>query len=432
MTEGGRPRRLMLVQRPAGGGSMTALLDLVRSLDRDRYDPVVLTYQAETGYETELRNLGATLFSLNHPRGPGTRTKADGAAPGHETARPRHGLRQARRLIRSDLPIGRAIAQVIRREGIDLVHHNDNPRGDRGSILGAWMARVPQTSHVRYTPTYYKPIDRRLARSVRRYLTMSEAIRQHMSSNLGSLPAPVEVVYDPFHFDVHDRALRANAPSRSEWGFGPTDFVLASVGRIVPWKGQDVFLRALRKTVDAVPDAKALIVGGPKETTASQDFWHRLQALTDELDLRSAVVFTGLRRDVPQVMAASDVVVHTATMAEPFGKVLVEAMATRRPVVATAFGGPLEIVDEGDTGRLVPASDPEALASVLIDLARNPERGRLMGERGRVRAEQRFGVEPYRAAMERIFDEAVQWHPRGRRGRRRRGRGPEIELGRPT
>ncbi|MDH3222203.1 MAG: glycosyltransferase [Gemmatimonadota bacterium] len=396
----------MFTQRPAGGGSMTCLIDLVRSLDRDRFEPVVLTYQRDTGYEEILESLGATVVSLDRP--PRPKGKKSGGSPGHETARPRAGLRQLRRLFRLELPVGRRIAAIIRREGIELVHHNDNPRGDRPSMLGAWMAGVPQTSHVRYTPVYYPPMDRRLAKAVSRYVPMSRAIRTQMEENLGTITTPVEVVYDPFHFDIHDRAMAKHVVTASDFGFGPDDYLVVNVGRIVPWKGQDVFLRALRKTVDQCPHVKAVIVGGTKDHERSYEYWDDLQALTDELGLRDSVCFSGFRTDVPSIMAAADLLVHTATWPEPFGKVLVEAMASRTPVVATAGGGPVEIVEEGKTGLLVPPSDPDALAAALIRMANDPEGSRAMGERARAVAEKRYGVESFRRTMDRIFTEALE------------------------
>lgn len=392
---------------------MTCLVDLVRSLDRDRFVPYVLTYLADTGYEETFASLGAEVLCLNRPKpvrkkhNPNTVSPADPRARGHET--PQRGLawRSIKRLLRSDFPIAKSIAGLIEEHGIDLVHHNDNPRGDRASILGARQAGVPQTAHVRYTPLYFPPIDRRLVRPIRRFLPMSRAIEEHLTTNLGPLPAPVEVVYDPFHFDVHDEVLRTSPVDRAEFGFDRDDIVLANIGRITSWKGQDVFLKAMRLVVDRVPRAKALLVGAPNDRDESQQFWKELHDLTDALGLRGSVHFTGFRKDVPSVMAASDIVVHTATMAEPFGKVLVEAMASRRPVVGTAFGGPLEIVTEGETGHLVPASDPEALAQVLIELASHPERITAMGDRGREVAQARYGVEAFTTTLTRVFTEAL-------------------------
>ena len=329
---------------------MTCLVDLVRSLDRDRFEPVVLTYQANTGYEPALEALEAKVVSLNRHPNP---RNAQAQRVGHEAPRSNPGWRQFKRLLRLELPVGRQISRIIKGEGIELVHNNDNPRGDRPSMLGAWMAGVPQVSHVRYTPVYYPPMDRRLSKAVSRYIPMSNAIRAHMADNLGPIETPIEVVYDPFHFDVHDKALADHPVDRRDFGFSSDDFLLANVGRIVPWKGQDVFLKALRKTVDACPNVKAVIVGGPKDHDGSREYWDRLQKLAGELGLGQSVRFAGFRSDVPGIMAAADLVVHTATMPEPFGKVLVEAMASEAPVVATGAGGPLEIVVEGESGLLV-------------------------------------------------------------------------------
>ncbi|MCG8468620.1 MAG: glycosyltransferase, partial [Gemmatimonadetes bacterium] len=393
-------RRIMFVQRPAGGGSMTGLIDVIRALDRDRYEPVVLSYQRDTGYESTFRSLGATVETLGRPpkRARAKRTQ------GHEVPPRRPLLHAGKRLARFDIPTGRMIARAIRAGSIDLVHNHDNPRGDRPSILAARWAGVPQVCHVRYTPSYYAPLDRTLSRIVDRYLPVSEAVRSHMDENVGRLHAPVEILYDPFHFDVHDAAAATAQVDRRSLGLETGDYVLAHVGRIVDWKGQDVFLRAMRKTVDVCPNVKALVVGAPKATGPSQSFWRRLQSLATELDLGASVRFLGFRDDVPAILRASDCLVHTSIMPEPFGKVLVEAMASRRPVVSTDAGGPREIVEEGRTGVLVPTADEDALAAALIDLARSPARAREMGERARSVAEARYGVAAFREALTRIYE----------------------------
>jgi glycosyltransferase involved in cell wall biosynthesis len=108
--------------------------------------------------------------------------------------------------------------------------------------------------------------------------------------------------------------------------------------------------------------------------------WEReLRARVERLGLRERVHFLGFRSDVPALLASIDGAIHASTVAEPFGLVILEAQLAGVPVVATAAGGALEIVEPGKTGWLVPPGDPSALASVLREWSERPEESRALG-----------------------------------------------------
>lgn len=196
---------------------------------------------------------------------------------------------------------------------------------------------------------------------------------------------PTSVVYngiDPAPFD----ALPPNAGQalRSELNIGEAPLV-GVFSRLAAWKGQHVLIEALAR----LPGVHALLVG---EALFGSD---RTYALTlrqrvHDLDLADRVHFLGFRTDVPALMAACDVVAHTSVAPEPFGRVIVEGMLARRPVVATRAGGALEIVEDGRTGRLVPPADPEALMRALSDLLHAPEEAALLAAAGYEHARRRF------------------------------------------
>jgi glycosyltransferase involved in cell wall biosynthesis len=392
---------------------MTCIIDLMRTIDRSRFEPLVLFYHRNR-HEQDLQEMGIETRCLDLPLS--GEEDGEGAGPsrpkkhatGLKRAVKRHPIwRETSKAVRESLPWARRIADIIGRESIDLVHNNDNPRGDRASILAAHLCRVPQVSLIRYTPSYYRPLDARLARYSERLVAVSRYARDHFVENVGRVSTPIEVVYDPVHLDVLDQARAATALSREDLGLDASDFVVTNVGRITWWKGQLVFLDAVRTVANHHPDIRALIVGAPTDAAESQAFWAQLREKVDALDLSPFVRFLGYRSDIQAVMAQSDLVVHTAIRPEPFGKVIVEAMAAQRPVVATAFGGPMEIVEPETTGLLVPAGDPDALAEAIGKLAADRERSRRMGEAGRRLVQERFPVDRFRQAMHRIWAEAL-------------------------
>ena len=193
----------------------------------------------------------------------------------------------------------------------------------------------------------------------------------------------------------------ASTPLRSELGVDDSVLLVGAVGRLVPWKGLEVLLQAADRLRGVVPEAIYLVVGDTITDTANRPDAERyrdaLVALTDRLSLGSRVRFLGDRADMPRVMAALDVLVHSATD-EPFGRVLIEAMAAGKAVVAARGGGVTEIVEDGVTGYVVPPRDVDAVAQRVALLA-NRERRCAMGRAGRRRALERFSLEAYGDAV---------------------------------
>jgi glycosyltransferase involved in cell wall biosynthesis len=177
--------------------------------------------------------------------------------------------------------------------------------------------------------------------------------------------------------------------------------VVGVFSRLAPWKGQHVLLEALAR----LPEVHALLVGGALFDEHAYAESLRDQAKT--LGLADRVHFLGFRKDIPQLMRLSDVVVHTSTAPEPFGRMIVEGMLARRPVVASRAGGATEIVEDGVSGALVTPGDPQALSGVLADLLSNPAMARALAEAGRAAAAERFSLRTMLEGVERQIREVA-------------------------
>jgi glycosyltransferase involved in cell wall biosynthesis len=179
-----------------------------------------------------------------------------------------------------------------------------------------------------------------------------------------------------------ERETRFAAKLRSEldWIDNP---VAAIVGRLQGWKGQETFLRAAALVVHRIPSARFLVVGGALLGWEG-DYEARLKGLAAELGVVDAVRFVGHQRDTGPWYAAADVVVN-ASVGDSFGLVILEAMARRKPLVATEQGGILEVVCHGDEGLLVAVDDPSAMASAICKLMADPDLAVELGSRGRAR-----------------------------------------------
>ena len=173
------------------------------------------------------------------------------------------------------------------------------------------------------------------------------------------------------------------------------------VGRISPWKGQDVFIKAAAMVLKQFPNCRFRIVGSA--LFGEDALLGQLQQLAASLGVSEQIEFMGFRKDIPEIISASTLVVHASTVPEPFGQVIIQAMAAGKPVVATRGGGVLEIVEDGVSGLLVAMKDVDAMARAICEILADPVRAKQMGEAGRARFLERFTIEKTVEAVERIY-----------------------------
>jgi glycosyltransferase involved in cell wall biosynthesis len=177
--------------------------------------------------------------------------------------------------------------------------------------------------------------------------------------------------------------------------------LLGTIANLFPRKGYEVMLRALPAIIRAVPTVQYVIVGSDENHYAD-----RLRQLAQELKIAEQVHMVGFQDPVQPFLAALDLYVHPALM-EGFGIAVVEAMAMGKAVVATTTGGLPEVVEQGETGLLVPPGDAEALADTVIALLEDEVRREQMGHNGMVRAQERFSLAASVMQMEQLYGEVL-------------------------
>jgi len=178
--------------------------------------------------------------------------------------------------------------------------------------------------------------------------------------------------------------------------------LVAVIGRLQPWKGQADLIRAAPRIIGAFPATHFLVVGGAL-FGLDPDYPQELERLVNDLGLTGRVHFLGHRGDVAHILGSVDVVVVPSRLPEPFGTIQIEAMAAGKPLVSTAAGGNVEVVEHGRTGLLVPPGNPRAIANAVCLLLGEPELRHRMGEAGRARASHRFTVERMVADMVSVY-----------------------------
>jgi glycosyltransferase involved in cell wall biosynthesis len=196
------------------------------------------------------------------------------------------------------------------------------------------------------------------------------------------------------------------AQARGALGLAPEPFVVALVGRVHPWKGQDVLARALAEPELAGIGAVGLVAG---DEVPGSGQTQRLEALARELGVQDRLALLGFREDVDTVLGAADVLVVPSTRPEPLGLVALEAAAAGLPVVAGSAGGVAEAVQDGRTGMLVPPGDHRALARALAWLAGDPPEARGWGAAAAERVAREFSLAGMTEGLQATYDEVAKF-----------------------
>lgn len=303
----------------------------------------------------------------------------------------------------------------LRRVRADLVHMNNSPIAGIDDWLPAarWL-RIPCTAHSRSAVGPRSFLHETLLKGFDRIIAVSDHVAETVEA-AGYPSARLTRIYDGVDVaGARARVRRSAEDVRAEFGVAPSAFLVVMVGHLRAWKGQDTLLEAVARLPDDVRERTTVLIVG-EAPPSDRAFLARVERLRAELRLEQRVVFTGYRADAIELMNAADVVVHASTIPEPFGLVVVEAMALGRAVIASSIGGPAETVLPG-TGLLFDPNDSRALADRLTEVARDPALRDRLGAGGRARA-QDFDIAPCVTAVDGIF-RAVLEARSGARGRR--------------
>ncbi len=220
----------------------------------------------------------------------------------------------------------------------------------------------------------------------------------------------VRTIYNGVDVGHFQEGATARDRIRSEFRIDPSATVVGFVGRFTRLKGHDTFLKALHEIREPSRPVRALVVG---YTAQEPEYEASIRGLVGELGMNDQVIFTGYREDIAELMAAIDIYV-LASRRETFGTSVIEAMAAGKPIVATRAPGPCEILEDGETGILVPIDDVKAMGAAVQRLAHDPELAARLGATAARRAREVFDLT---ASLRAIDDEcrtvARAHHARG-------------------
>ncbi|WGV26099.1 glycosyltransferase family 4 protein [Halotia branconii] len=284
------------------------------------------------------------------------------------------------------------LAKVIQRaKKYDIIYANTQKALVIGA-LASFLARRPLVYHLHdiLSTEHFSQINLRvavnLANKFASLVIANSQASQKAFVQAGGRPELTTIVYNGFEPQIYQTCESEIKQLRQDLGIAEK-FVVGHFSRLAPWKGQHILISALAQCPENVT---AILVGDA--LFGEQDYVKQLHQQIAILGLEKRVKFLGFRVDIPQLMAACDLVAHTSTSPEPFGRVIVEAMLCGKPVVAAKAGGAIELVEDGINGFLVTPKEPQELAQVIHTCVQEPEMTARIASHARTLASQRFDV----------------------------------------
>src|SRR5216117_247429 len=356
--------------------------------------PTILHTEASPGFGgQELRIVAESHWLREHGWGaliacqPGSRLFAEARAGAADAAAVR--MRGA-----VDLGALWALRRLMRARGVDLVHTHSSTDSWLGALaaksLGLPVVRSRHVSIAIRSALVYRLADR--------IVTSGEAVRALVVA--AGIPPERVVAIPPGVDTTRFHPAVSGAAVRGELRLGAGEPLVGLVANIRGSKGHNVFLEAAREILRQAPLARFLIVGDGVG-------YDEVRRRVSDLGLAEHATMTGFRRDIPEVMAALDVLVLPSIRSEATSQVIPQALAVGTPVVATTVGGSPELVRDGETGRLVPPEDPPALARAVLEILRDPERARAMGRAGQAAISARLTLDASMARTTAVYRELL-------------------------
>jgi glycosyltransferase involved in cell wall biosynthesis len=241
-----------------------------------------------------------------------------------------------------------------------------------------------------------------LVKRVDEFITVSEYVKNELIKN-GFPPSNMHVIYNPVKaVNVSDDIINS---LKHTYHIKQNDIVIGIVGRVAKWKGHREFLMAALDVLNLHPNVKVFIVGDSSD--CGGEFESSIRQIVCESGFNDRIIFTGYTKQVAAYYNIFDICVHASIEPEPFGLVITEAMAYRKPIVASYLGAPREIIDDGIDGLLVDPNDTDNLASILNKLVANEKLRFYLANNGQKKAFNMYSLTDFGKSINHIYDVLV-------------------------
>ncbi len=295
----------------------------------------------------------------------------------------------------------RGLVDIIKKRQIDLLHSNQ-PRSNLFGAIAAKIKNIPIVWHERCLEQGRFDSDNIFSFLPDKIICNSDAVRNRFTKG-AKTDTKIRTIINGvdlrgFNPESNGRVIR------KEFNIGEDELVIGTVGRIDPEKGIEYFLESAKIILQDLKNARFLVVGGAANDLSLEK---SLYEMSVEKGIDKETIFTGFRRDIPQLLASMDVVVLPSGI-DACSRVLFEAMAMQKPLVATNAGGTPEIVQDGITGLLVKPGNSSDMAKSIMKLLHNKSLSEQYGKAGRERVEEMFTIERNIKETEDVYLELLE------------------------
>ena len=352
------------------GGAERQLVELVKRIDKKKFNPIVCCLTRGGPLEQELKEIRVEYFILG-------------------------------KKFKFDFSVIFKLITILKQKNIHILHTWMFTSNFFGRVSGIF-SRVPiiiasERGVDRWKNKFYLLIDWALSCFTDRIICVSKGVRNFYNRYANISLSKLITIYGGI--ELNNR-ININEQKKEEFGFKKGSTVITTIGHLVSYKGIKYMLFAAVKVINNFPGVRFLIVGeGPDE--------NRLKKLVKKLNISQNVIFIGLRRDIRDILSITNIFV-LPSLIEGLPNVIIEAMLAGKPVIATNIPGNDELVVDQETGLLVHPKDANSLASAIITLLENPEMGKKMGLSGEKRIKKHFSINKTIRKTEELYETLIK------------------------
>lgn len=387
------------------GGAVTCLAALLKGLNKERYHPIVISSHNDISTRRLIEKTGVQfLYVKKYQR---EKTVNMFLCKVLKYGKVIKGIvliavRISEKI--REVPFCVRLMKIIKKHNINMMHLNTGVNVNLDSIVVSKLMGIPCICHVR--GDIYSCFEAKLiAKFVTHFIAISRFVKKSIVDLVGT-PQNIAISYDGVDLDECERMRgEFEIKKTNQYSFGKHNVGLFSC--LLQWKGHKVFIKAIEilvKKGDA-RDCNFFIVGDSPD--GKSKLKEELTVLTNRLGLSDYIFFTGHQDNVYQFMDRMDIIVHTSIEPEPFGRVIIEAMALGKIVIATNIGGPLEIIQNGVDGILIPPCKPKVLAEAISSLLHDKPKWQNISKCAQETARKRFNLDNYIKEVEHVYEQTL-------------------------
>ena len=392
----GKTRVLFIESNRDGtiGGSYYSLLYLVEGIDKEIYEPVVMFYE-DNPLIDKFEKVAKEVIIFDHY------SPFSGCLRSFDDV-----VKFIPRFVRDILWAQFEIIKKIDEIKPDIVHLNNSYAANHDWVLACKRKGVKIIAHDRGTRPPFSLQTKFFVGFLDAIISVSDSYLQYITEQ-GLKPKLACRVYNGLDLKEFEGQYSPDQKNqvRESFNVNDDDILIGMVGNIDYWKGQIVLVKALVRIVEKHNNVKVLLVG--KTVLGAERYENDIHTCISQNRLNNKIFLIGYREDISALLNAFDIFVHASVEPEPFGRVIIEAMAMKKPIVATKLGGPAEIIVDGESGVLIAMNDEVAMADAILNYISDMSKAEKMGQNAFKRFVENFSAQNMVQGVEAIYNEVL-------------------------